>query len=136
MLAGHETTSTALAWTVYALSQHPSIQTALREELRTLPLPRAASGCEPLDQETLAALDKLPLLDAVVRETLRLYAPVTMTSRAPTEDTTIPLARPYVDTQGVIRDSIFLPRGVIVNIPVLLINRSKELWGPDAAEWK
>jgi hypothetical protein len=136
MLAGHETTSTALSWAVYALSQRPDIQTALREELRTLPLPRAASGCEPLDQETLAALDKLPLLDAVVRETLRLYAPVAFTSRAATEDTTVPLARPFVDAQGITRDSIFLPRGVMIMTPISLVNRSKELWGPDAAEWK
>jgi cytochrome P450 len=136
MLAGHETTSTALAWAVYALSQRPDIQEELREELRSLPLPTASSGCEPLDQDTLSALDKLPLLDAVVRETMRLYAPVPATSRAAVENTSVPLCQPFVDRRGNTHDSITLARGDMIIIPIHDINRSTELWGPDAAEWK
>lgn len=51
-------------------------------------------------------LNALPYLDAVVRETLRLYAPVAATSRTSPEDCVIPLAEPIVDRKGVKRTEI------------------------------
>jgi cytochrome P450 len=81
------------------------VQTRLRAELRANPLPTAASGNEPLSQEELTAFDKLPLLDAVVRETLRLHAPVPSSVRMATKDDVIPLAKPFTDLRGVERDS-------------------------------
>lgn len=54
----------------------------------------------------MAALDKLPLLDAVVRETLRLHAPVAETFRVATKDDVIPTSLPYVDAEGVEHSSI------------------------------
>ena len=39
LAAGHETSSSALTWTLYALARAPAVQARLREELRTLPLP-------------------------------------------------------------------------------------------------
>ena len=45
-------------------------------------------------------LNSLPYLDAVVRETLRLLAPVTLTLRSAMEDDVIPLSAPYVDRYG------------------------------------
>jgi cytochrome P450 family 110 len=61
-LAGHDTVSRALAWTLYLLARHPDVQAALVEELR-------AVAHDPGFQ----ALDALPLLDAAVKESLRLY---------------------------------------------------------------
>ena len=34
MLAGHETSATALAWTFHLLSENPSVENHLREELK------------------------------------------------------------------------------------------------------
>lgn len=45
-------------------------------------------------------LNSLSFLDLVVRETLRLFAPVPITIRSPTQDDAIPLAHPYVDKYG------------------------------------
>ena len=56
--AGFETTSAALSWVVYLLLEHPQVLNHLRAELQ---------GSSP--RETL----KLPYLDAVIKETLRLY---------------------------------------------------------------
>lgn len=61
-LAGYDTVSCALAWTVYLLARHPRVQADLAAELRALP-----------DGAGFEALDALPLLDAVVKESLRLY---------------------------------------------------------------
>lgn len=60
LFAGHETTQIALAWAVYWLHRHPETLAALRAELDGAP-------ADP------AARVKLPYLEAVVHETLRLY---------------------------------------------------------------
>jgi cytochrome P450 len=69
LFAGHETTAVALAWAMYWLHKCPETQTRLREELATLP-PDASAD----------AVARLPYLDAVSNETLRLYpiVPVVM----------------------------------------------------------
>jgi cytochrome P450 len=136
LLAGHETTSTGLTWTLWALSQRPDIQVRLRKELRSLPLPTGARDSSTLSQEEVSALDKLPLLDAVVRETMRIHAPVTGTSRVAVKDDVIPVGRPYRDRNGVVQDTIRVTKGDFIPIPIMPVNRSPEIWGEDAHEWK
>jgi cytochrome P450 len=51
-------------------------------------------------------LNALPYLDAVVRETMRLHAPVPSTFRVATKDDAIPLNTPFKDTKGVLRECI------------------------------
>jgi len=67
MAAGHETTATALTWTLHALTLHPEMQFRLREEIRA-----AFSNNQDL---TVEQLDSLKFLNNVVRETLRVYPP-------------------------------------------------------------
>jgi cytochrome P450 len=78
----------------------------LRAECRSQPLGTAASDNAPLGADELTALDKLPLLDAIVRETLRIHSPVGSTIRAAFKDDSIPLSRPYTDRSGVVHDTI------------------------------
>ena len=66
MLAGHETTATAIAWSLYWTHRHPEIRAKLQAEIASL-------GADPDPME----LAKLPYLDAVCKETLRIY-PVAM----------------------------------------------------------
>ena len=63
ILAGMDTTSTALSITLTLLSEHPEVQEKLRKEILE------ASKGEPLDYDDLVSL---PYLDAVCRESLRL----------------------------------------------------------------
>lgn len=65
-LAGHETTAVALCWTLYLLSEHPDVDAALHEELRSV-----------LDGRT-PTMDDIPSLvytGKVIRESMRLYPP-------------------------------------------------------------
>jgi len=124
LVAGHETTSTATAWCLFALSQQPGLQSRLRDELHTLP--------ETPSQDALGAL---PLLDSVVREALRLYAPLAYMSRTCVKDDIIPLSVPITDRNGALRSEIHMRKGDSIHIPILGVNRSTQVWGPDALEF-
>ena len=144
MVAGHETTSGATVWCLFALTQAPEIQRKLREELLAV----------NTDTPSMDELDALPYLDMVTKESLRFHSPVTMTHREAQKDDFIPLDKPYTDRRGRAHDSIqyvaivaFLDieltyvrcrmtKGDIVLIPISILNRSTEIWGDDAAEFK
>jgi hypothetical protein len=51
-------------------------------------------------------LNTLPYLEAVVREALRLYAPVSTTQRIAMHDAVIPLQKPFTDKHGVLQSTI------------------------------
>jgi cytochrome P450 len=74
-VAGHETTTNALAWATFLLAQHPRVNADLVDELD-----RALHG-EPPSPEQLSSL---PLLDGVVKETLRLMPPAAVGLRETT----------------------------------------------------
>ncbi|THH14731.1 hypothetical protein EW146_g5637 [Bondarzewia mesenterica] len=126
IIAGHETTSTGVAWTLFALSGLPTIQSKLRAELLA----------HPTDTPTMDELNSLPYLDAVVREALRLHAPVGSTDRVAVQDDVIPLNMEFVDKDGVRRKEIRVAKGDIIYIPIRILNRSVEFWGEDAHEFK
>ncbi|NJL83849.1 MAG: cytochrome P450 [Chloroflexaceae bacterium] len=69
LLAGHETTATALSWAFYWVCQCPQVQEKLLAELASL-----GDRPEPM------AIYQLPYLTAVCEETLRLYPVVPITS--------------------------------------------------------
>ncbi|EMD33454.1 hypothetical protein CERSUDRAFT_160359 [Gelatoporia subvermispora B] len=126
LVAGHETTSSGVTWCLYALTQAPKVQKKLREELFTL----------NTETPTMDELNSLQYLDAVVRETLRVHAPVAVTTRELTKDTVLPLGTPYTDTRGQAHHTVPLEKGTAVLIPILAINRAKSLWGEDSFEYK
>ena len=68
ILAGHETTATALFWALYVLALDPSTQDRVADEV-------AGVG----DTQDIA---KLPLTRAVIDETMRLYPPAFLVARA------------------------------------------------------
>ncbi|VDC04361.1 unnamed protein product [Peniophora sp. CBMAI 1063] len=126
LLAGHETTSTAVTWILYALSQNAKAQDKLREELR------ACDGDEP----SMETLNGLPYLDCVVRETMRLFSPVSNTLRVAMKDDVIPTEKEWVDNKGVRRTGVPVSKGDSIFLPFLAFSKSEEIWGADANEWK
>jgi cytochrome P450 len=78
LLAGHETTATALTWTWYLLSQHPEVECRLHTELDTV-----LAGRKPSVED----LEALPYSHMVIQEAMRLYPPAFGFTRfAVTED--------------------------------------------------
>jgi cytochrome P450 len=77
LIAGHETTATALSWTFYLLSQNPLAEQRLRLELA-----QVLSGRLP----TAADLPSLPYSRMVIDESMRLYPPAWVTERIAVAD--------------------------------------------------
>ncbi|KAJ7778733.1 cytochrome P450 [Mycena maculata] len=125
LVAGHETTSTGTTWALFALTQNIAAQTRLREELLTV----------STDNPTMDELNALPYLDCVVRETLRIHAPVPSTIREATQDDVVPLAAPYTDLNGTVHETLRVKKGQTIMIPILAMNRDRAIWGPDAMEF-
>ena len=66
IVAGHETTAAALAWTWHLVARHPEVRDRLAEESDR------AGGARPLG---LAAAEALGFTHQVIQESLRLYPP-------------------------------------------------------------
>ncbi|KAH8723006.1 cytochrome P450 [Phaeosphaeriaceae sp. PMI808] len=113
LAAGHETTASAMSWAVYLLCKHPETQTRLREELR--------SQLDLNGQISSTEIDRLPYLNAVLNEVLRVFPPVPLTLRETALDTTI---------QG-----HFIPAKTTVVLCPWAVNTSTHMWGPDAREF-
>ncbi|MCA9708505.1 MAG: cytochrome P450 [Myxococcales bacterium] len=79
-LAGHDTTKSAIVWTLLMLIQHPAVLAALRDELRG-----ELRGDAPREDQ----LSRLPLLDRVIKESLRLLPPVPFVGRLTTRATAL-----------------------------------------------
>jgi cytochrome P450 len=70
VFAAQDTTSSALVKLLSVLSERQGAQNRLREEIRN-----ARRGKTPDEEWSYDELNELPFLDAVCRETLRLYPP-------------------------------------------------------------
>ncbi len=77
MLAGHETSSNNLCWTLYLLTQHPEVEARLRRELDEM------LGGRPPKLEDLSRLEYTRM---VRDEAMRLYPPVWLTERVPLKE--------------------------------------------------
>jgi cytochrome P450 len=78
ILAGHETTANALAWTLYLLATHPEIQRELAAEIAAADLDAGAH-----------TLEQLPKTHTAIKESMRLFPPAWVIGRMATEDVTI-----------------------------------------------
>ncbi|KAG2127108.1 cytochrome P450 [Suillus clintonianus] len=126
LLAGFETTSASMTWALIELARNPDMQTKLREECLDF-------GATPSYDDLT---NKLPYLDAVVHEVLRLHTSVKEIPRSAMEDDVIPLSEPMRTADGTYTDSVCIPKGTEVVIPFAALNCSVSMWGPDAKEFK
>jgi cytochrome P450 len=109
MAAGYETTAAALTWCVYLLARHPAVARRLRVEIAAVPAAERA---------TAAGLERAPLLEAIIKETLRLYPPVHTLGRQ--------VRRPVSIGGHPLR------KGTLVAVSVVLMQRRPDLYpAPD-----
>ncbi|PPQ65281.1 hypothetical protein CVT26_000241, partial [Gymnopilus dilepis] len=126
--AAMDTTSSALSRILWLLSTHPDVQDKLRQEIAEA---RKQHGDLAYDD-----LVSLPYLDAVCRETLRVYPPVSTVTRTTRQDVVMPLSKPIQGLDGKEMHEVLVPNNTNVIIGILAANRNPEIWGPDSYEWK
>ncbi|MFE1602386.1 cytochrome P450 [Methylobacterium sp. ID0610] len=103
--AGHETTALALAWTLYLLALHPSVEARVVAEVE------AVTGGGPVEPGHVEAL---AYTRQTVQEAMRLYPPAPVVVRAALEDVEIGGRR--------------VARGTPVAVPIYAIHRHALLW--------
>ncbi|OVA13383.1 Cytochrome P450 [Macleaya cordata] len=112
-VAGQETTSSLLTWTIIALAMHPNWQEKAREEVQEI------CGKNAPD---FKAINNLKIVTMIIYEVLRLYSPVVEIYRHTCKRTKV--------------GDISLPPGIDLTLPILLIHHENEFWGDDAEEFK
>ncbi|KAI0789862.1 cytochrome P450 [Abortiporus biennis] len=130
IFAAMSTTSHATSCILHQLAIHENAQIRLRKEIKA-EIFKSITGELSYDE-----LMNLPYLDAVCRETLRLYPPVPFIGRRTQKPTVMPLATPIKGLDGSSITSIPIPEQSTVIIAIQSANTNKAIWGEDALEWK
>lgn len=106
-LAGHDTTAVSLAWTMHFLAKHPEVQEKARREAFDV-----LKGKTDPDADDL---ERVPYINAVISESLRLRPPVyNLISREAAVDTEL--------------DGYAIPKGTGISLHIGAINRHPEVW--------
>ncbi|KAI0716340.1 cytochrome P450 [Earliella scabrosa] len=132
LLAGTDSTSGTLTRAIEVLSRRTDAQQRLRQELlhATIGANRALSDFD------YDAYTSLPYLEAVIKETIRVFPAFYLSPKIAEEDTVLPLSTPIVGTDGQPITELIVPAGTMVWVNIFGLNRDKDIWGPDADEWK
>jgi cytochrome P450 len=110
--AGHDTSSVALAWTLWLLAKDQATQDRVREEVAAV---AADNRISPTHIETLEVTKQ------VIQESMRLFPPAPIMSRQANEDTNLGPHR--------------VARGTRVVIPIWSLHRHRHIWpDPDGFE--
>ncbi|TQD83858.1 hypothetical protein C1H46_030618 [Malus baccata] len=112
-LAGQETTSSWITWTLIVLAMHPDWQEKARHEVL-----RVCGKKEP----DFEAISHLKIVTMILNEVLRLYPPAIAGYQHTYKETKI--------------GDIIVPAGVDITLPTLLIHHDPSQWGDDAGEFK
>nr|AIM58719.1 flavonoid 3'hydroxylase [Cymbidium hybrid cultivar] len=113
-IAGTDTTSITIEWLLSELLRHPHILARAQHELDSV------AGRNRLISQS--DLPKVPFLDAIVKETLRLHPPV-------------PLSVPRMATEDCEIDGYLIPKGAYLLVNIWAIGRDLATWHDDPNEF-
>jgi cytochrome P450 len=111
LIAGHDTSTALLAWTLYLLGRYPQVLARLQAEIDPV-LGDRAPGYQELKQ--------LPYLEQVIKESLRLYPPIHLGQRMAAADFTF--------------QDYHIPAGTRVIYSIYLTHRDQNYW-PEPARF-
>lgn len=113
LLAGIDTTSDTLMFLIWAISRPENVkyQERVKEEARAV----SKSAVNEQGITTVSVCDKLPFLDAVIKETLRLYAP-------------LPASEPRSFQSATMIDGYLVPARTVVSMSPFSLHRNPDVF--------
>ncbi|XP_027351607.1 cytochrome P450 94B3-like [Abrus precatorius] len=117
ILAGRDTTSSALSWFFWILSSRPDVKKKIRREIGTV---RAVTRVGAFGYEELK---EMHYLHAAISETMRLYPPVPVDTKACLKDDVLP-------------DGTRIGKGWFISYLTYAMGRMESVWGKDCEEFK
>lgn len=105
IIAGHDTSTALLSWSLLLLGKHPKAMARVQEENSFI------LGGKPITTEKIS---KLQYLDQVIKEALRLYPPIHVGNRITNQDTSV--------------NGYFIPEGKRVMYSIYLSHRNRSHW--------
>ncbi|CAL9765694.1 unnamed protein product [Musa acuminata subsp. burmannicoides] len=119
LVAGRETTSSALTWFFWILSTRPDVEKKILDEVRSVrTINKNTSETFSFDE-----LREMHYLHAAVTESMRLYPPVPIDTQSCLEDDIMP-------------DGTFVGKGWFVTYSAYAMGRLEDIWGRDCNEYK
>ncbi|KAG6827437.1 hypothetical protein H0H92_011792 [Tricholoma furcatifolium] len=132
IFGAQDTTSSALSRILHLLSTHPKIQADVRNEVLAKHREKRSEG-DVTGRLSYDDVMALPIMDSVIKETLRLYPPVPFVRRTAVKERIIPYSGPEGDLHP---STVTIPVGTTLFVSIAGSNRLESVWGPDAKEWK
>ncbi|KAJ7245300.1 cytochrome P450 [Mycena rebaudengoi] len=124
LLAGQDTTANTLAFALCELAKDPDFQARLRAEINSSLAIESGN------------YDNLPLLNAFIKETLRMYPAESISEMMALEDTSLPLTYGLTTTSDEKIAELPIRKGQVICVAIGSYNRLESIWGPDAHEFK
>ncbi|KAG7027705.1 Cytochrome P450 94A1 [Cucurbita argyrosperma subsp. argyrosperma] len=119
ILAGRDTTSSALTWFFWILSSRPNITQKILKELETI---RSRTGKKLGAEYSFEELRDMHYLQAALSETLRLYPPVPVDTKACRHEDVLP-------------DGTLVGREWFVTYHTYAMGRMERIWGENCGEF-
>ena len=122
LFAGQDPSAATLSWTLHLLALHPQVQDRLAQELC-----KCIQGSDPKPDNRKASfvtkqdISKMPYLDAVIKESMRLYPVAPFVVRRLPQNTPIP-------RENKSDRSVILPEGSLACIWIYALHRNPKLW--------
>ncbi|KAJ7097406.1 cytochrome P450 [Mycena epipterygia] len=126
LLAGQDTTANTLAFGLLELAKDLKFQDQLRAEIHST---LVADGRN-------VAYDSMPLLNAFIKEALRIYPAEAISDRVAVQDMVIPLAENITTSTGERMTEIPIQKGQLVTLAIASYQRLESRWGGDAHEFR
>ncbi|KAJ4712053.1 putative Cytochrome P450 [Melia azedarach] len=125
ILAGRDTSSVALSWFFWLVSQNPRVEEKIVKEICTVLMETRGNDVSKWVEEPLVfdEVDRLIYLKAALSETLRLYPSVPQDSK-------------HVVSDDVLPTGTFVPAGSTITYSIYATGRMKFIWGEDCLEFK
>ena len=120
ILAGRDSSSSALSWFFWLLSSRPNVQEKILNELRSI---QARNGKSPRVLYTYDELRDMQYLCAAISESMRLYPPVPANIRRCLNDDVLP-------------DGTFVAKDWFVSFHNYAMGRMESIWGKDCLEFR